>query len=90
MIKLIIKRILRRIKYIFLFRNLTWRYESCIDCGHCFRINWTVKDEIWKKVMNISNDGGGSLCITCFIERAKRKNIILEKEHFDIDIFLPD
>lgn len=90
MIKLIIKRIIRRIKYVFLFRSLEWKYESCVDCGHCFRINWTVRDEIWEKVMNVYDGGGGSLCITCFIERAKNKNIILKKDYFNINVFLPD
>jgi hypothetical protein len=87
MIRLVLKRIFRRIKYIFLFRNLFWVNESCKDCGHCFRIAWLVKDEIWEKVMNDKN--GGSLCIDCFIERAEKKNIELSKEDFNIEVFLP-
>ena len=73
MIKLIIKRLYRRLKYFFLFRNLTWPYESCTDCGHCFRLVWSVKDEIWNEVMGNDN---GILCLDCFIERAENKKYL--------------
>jgi len=87
MIKLKIKRILRRLKYVFLFRSLSWKYESCTDCGHCFRLVWSVKDEIWEEVMG---DGNGILCIDCFVERAVKKRISLFEHHFEIKMFLPD
>lgn len=89
-IPLSIKRILRRIKYVFLFRSLSWKYESCKDCGHCFRINWSVKDEIWEKVMGVSDGGGGSLCIDCFIERAEKKGIYIKDEDYGIRLFIPE
>ncbi len=82
-----IKRIFRRIKYVFLFRSLFWKFESCQDCGHCFRLIWSVKDEIWKRVMGSDN---GILCLDCFVERALKKKIELSKNDFDIEIFLPE
>jgi hypothetical protein len=86
MIKIIIKRLIRRLKYAFLFRDLFWKYESCQDCGHCFRLVWSVKDEIWDKVMG---SGDGLLCLDCFISRAEKKKVPLSKEDFDIAVFLP-
>lgn len=80
-----IKRILRRIKYVFLFRSLGWVNESCQDCGHCFRLVWSVKDEIWNEVMG---SGDGILCLDCFIERAESKGIPIKEEDFEIKIFL--
>lgn len=82
-----IKRIIRRIKYVFLFRNLSWKYESCQDCGHCFRLVWSVRDEIWNKVMG--NDSG-ILCLDCFIERAEKKGISIKDEDYDIRLFIPE
>lgn len=87
MIRLIVKRLLRRIKYVFLFRSLTWKNESCSDCGHCFRLVWSVRDDIWEEVMG---SGDGILCLDCFVERATKKGIALKKEYFDIEIFLPE
>ena len=87
MIRLVIKRLYRRLKYVFLFRSLTWRYESCTDCGHCFRLVWSVKDEIWNKVMG---NGNGILCLDCFVERAKKMGVEISKYDFEIKIFLPE
>lgn len=86
-IPLSIKRILRRIKYVFLFRSLSWKYESCTDCGHCFRLVWSVDDEIWNKVMG---SGDGILCLDCFIDRAEKMGIRLDSKNFNIKIFLPE
>ena len=83
-----IKRILRRIKYVFLFRSIFWKYESCQDCGHCFRLVWSVSDHIWKKV--VDDTGGGTLCIDCFIERAEKKKIALKESHFNVKVFIVD
>jgi hypothetical protein len=81
-----IKRLFRRLRYVFMLRSLSWKYESCRDCGHCFRLVWSVKDGIWNEVMG---NGDGILCLDCFIERADMKGIYLKKEYFDIEIFIP-
>lgn len=65
-------------------RNLDWEYESCIDCGRGFRVLWSVKDELWQKVRGVPNDGGGSLCVGCFVERAEKKGIHITREDFEI------
>jgi hypothetical protein len=89
--KMILFRILRRIRYVFVLNDLLiWEYESCQRCGHCFRICWSVKDEIWKKVMNVTDDGGGSLCVDCFVELACAKNIEIKDEDIRLELFLPE
>ena len=71
--KIITKRILRRIKYVFdLKEPITWQYESCENCGHCFKVCWDAQDENWIEVCGSDN---GCLCIDCFVEMAKRKGI---------------
>jgi hypothetical protein len=85
---LIAKRILRRIKYIFIFKEIiSWKYESCERCGHCFRLVWSVKDPLWKAVYGSSN---GCLCFDCFVELAMRQNIELTKDDIvKLEVFLP-
>lgn len=87
--KLVFKRIIRRIKYVFnLHEILTWSFESCEKCGHCFKLMWSIKNEKWIKVMGTDN---GCLCIDCFIEIAKKKNIKITQNDFEtIEIFNPD
>jgi len=87
--RLIVKRTLKRIRYLFIGRYV-WEYESCQDCGKCFRIAWTVSDDIWQKVMERDDDGGGSLCVDCFIERVARKNIKVFRADFLLNIFIPE
>jgi len=84
-----IRRVIRRLKYIFIGRY-DWDFESCIDCGHCFHINWTVRDELWNKVMNVDDGGGGSLCVDCFVDRALNKKIFLKNNDFILNIFVPN
>lgn len=85
------RRIFRRIKYVFLFRGMSWKYESCQDCGHCFRLVWSVKDYIWRAVTG-DKDGGleNILCLDCFVDRATKKGVAIKEEDFDIEIFLPE
>ena len=77
MYKLFLKRIFRRIKYIpqFIRESFIWEYETCQECGNSFRIRWHVKDEIWNKVTNTNDGGGGSYCIDCFIKKAEKQGI---------------
>jgi Na+-translocating ferredoxin:NAD+ oxidoreductase RnfC subunit len=85
--KLILKRILRRIRYIFILRDLlSWEYESCERCGHCFRICWSVKDEKW---IAVHGDDSGCLCIDCFIELAHAKNIEINNDDIEMQLFIP-
>ena len=89
--KIIVKRIFNRLKYVFIWKELfTWPYESCKRCGHCFKQQWSVADEVWKKVMEVSDSGGGSLCLDCFIEVAKRKRVPVKGSDFDVvKFFIP-
>ncbi|MDD5649302.1 MAG: hypothetical protein PHF86_02610 [Candidatus Nanoarchaeia archaeon] len=88
--KIIVKRVLRRIKYVFILKDLiNWEYESCKRCGHCFRLLWSVKDELWRKVTGSVDDGGGSLCVDCFIELALQKNIKISNDDILIELFNP-
>jgi len=82
--KLVLIRIWRRLKYVFRFRSLTWEYESCIDCGHCFRLNWSARDAVWFAVVGTKE--GGSLCLDCFVERAEKKGFKLAP--YDIEYLL--
>jgi hypothetical protein len=86
--KIILKRIIRRIKYVFYFRELvTWKYESCERCGHCYKLLWSTTDKIWFEVHENMN---GCLCLDCFIELAKRKKIELNEDSIKLlEIFNP-
>lgn len=84
-----ILRFFRRIRYPFISSYL-WPFETCKRCGRNFRVRWNVKDEIWQKVMNVEDDGGGSLCVDCFIDAALNKGVHVKKEYFTIDIFIPE
>jgi hypothetical protein len=87
-----IKRIIRRVKYFpkFIKEAFSWEYESCKRCGSIFRIVWNVDDKIWQKVMEVSDDGGGSLCIDCFVKIAESKGIIIKPEQINIKLFYPE
>lgn len=62
--------------------------ESCKNCGKCFHVNWSVKDEVWKQVMNVSDESGGSLCVDCFIDIANKKGFRLSADDFNISLML--
>ena len=74
------RRFKNKIKYLFNLHSLLWENESCMDCGHCFRIAWTIKDDVWMRVMG---NGGGCLCLDCFIERAERKGVQVVASDFE-------
>lgn len=93
--KMLIKRLFRRIRWLIIYQwpTLTlksWPYESCKKCGKLLRIRWNVEDKYWQKVANVQDDGGGSLCIDCFIELAVIKDIKIPIDAFDINIFEPE
>jgi len=73
-----------------MFRSLSWVYEFCKDCGHCFRIVWSVKDDMWEKVTGAADGGGGSLCLDCFVEKAEKKGIKVTEEDFTVNVFIPE
>ena len=85
---LIAKRILRRIKYVFILRDLiTWPYESCNRCGHCFKVCWNTKNDLW---LTVYGSEGGCLCIDCFIELANKKGITIhETDIGTLELFNP-
>jgi len=87
-----VKRIIRRLKYFpkFIKEALIWEYESCDECGSIFRIMWQVDDEIWKKVMNVEDEGGGSLCVDCFIKKSEKKKIIIKSSDVKLNLFYPE
>jgi len=82
-------RVIRRIRNIprFIIESFTWEYESCIICGNSFRIRWQVKDELWQKVMNVTDETGGSLCLDCFIKKAEQKGITINQCDIEMEIF---
>lgn len=90
-----IKRLYRRIRWLLFYqwKNLTlkqWPYESCKQCGKNLRISWSIKDKYWHKVLDRFDCGGGSYCVNCFVEIAKKKNICIHYDDFDyIELFMP-
>jgi hypothetical protein len=85
---LISKRFFRRLKFAFKFDEIiTWQYESCQRCGHCFKLNWSARDDKWLEVLGNED---GCLCIDCFIEVAKEKNVIITQHDIErMEIFNP-
>lgn len=87
---MITRRMFRRVRYVFTLSGLlTWEYESCKRCGHCFHICWTVKNELWEAVTGAKDGGGGSLCIDCFVELAQVTKIRLDPEDIHMELFTP-
>ena len=85
------KRLLKRIKWLLINQWLlltlsSWPYETCENCEKAFRISWLVEDKYWYKVMDVSDDGGGSLCLDCFLEKANKKGVVIPEDA--VDIFL--
>ncbi len=70
--KRMLKRLRRYFEYLptFLAYAYCWDYETCIDCGRAFRVGWDVDNAVWKQVMRVHDDSGGSLCVDCFYHRA--------------------
>lgn len=88
-------RLLRRIKWLFIkqWNSLSlnkWPYESCENCGKSFRICWLVEDKYWYSVMQRNDNGGGSLCVDCFLDQADKLGISIPPSAFKIEIFTPD
>jgi hypothetical protein len=91
---MILKRLWRRVTWLFIYQWKTitlkkWPYESCKKCGKVFRTVWQVEDSYWNKVIG-SSDGGGILCLDCFIEKANDQGIFIPKEAIKIEIFQPE
>lgn len=92
MIRVFLPRLFRQARFLIInIPNIsTWEYESCRDCGRPFHICWTVNDAIWKKVMDVNDDSGGSLCVDCFIQRAIKKGVTINNNDFTLNIFVPE
>lgn len=87
-----IKRLLRRLRWLLIYnwRSLRWPYESCWMCGKAFRVMWSVEDKYWRDVVGVPDDGGGSLCVDCFLEYADYLGIKVPDEAFNIKVFQPE
>jgi hypothetical protein len=83
-VKIFFRRLFKRLINAFNLKEIwTWEYESCVDCGKCYRLFYHLQNEIWNKIApdNIC------LCIDCLIKRANKSKIILKLEYFEsIDI----
>jgi hypothetical protein len=84
-----IERFISKIKYILQFREMwSWPYESCDNCGKCYRMVYRIKDETWLK---INEKDGGCLCVDCLLSIAQRKKISFSIEDFiHLWVFNPD
>ena len=67
------KRILKYDKKI---REAKAEWNRCESCGHLYSPSWRAPDEIWNKVVGVT-DGGELYCVDCFSEIAEQKNINL-------------
>ena len=87
-LRMIAKRIVRRVRYVFCLKELcTWKYESCMRCGHTFRLLWATTNEKWAEVWG---DDGGCLCLDCFVEKALAKGIVIKSEDIKyMELFNP-
>ena len=90
-----LKRLYRRARWLLFsqWRNLTlgsWEYESCQHCGKSFRVRWTVEDQYWRQVVGVTDSGGGSYCVDCFVELALRRGVDIPPEAYRLDIFITE
>jgi len=87
---LVLRRIIRRIRYFptFLLESYKWEYESCERCGSAFRVIWSVDDKTWAKVMS-RDDGGGCVCVDCFVKIAESKGVVIEPKNVKLNLFYP-
>jgi hypothetical protein len=88
-------RLLRRIRWLLVYqwRSLSlrrWPYETCWMCGQAVRIRWSVQDRYWRQVVGVPDEGGGSLCLSCFLEYAEWLHIDVPVEAFTYEIFRPE
>jgi hypothetical protein len=89
------KRLYRRARWfcIYQWESLTlkqWPYESCKVCGKAFRLMWGVEDYYWRKIVGVSDSGGGSWCLDCFLERARHLDINVPESAISYRIFDPE
>jgi len=92
---MVLKRLIRRIRWLLIYqwRSLTlkrWPYESCWMCGKAFRVRWSVEDRIWRDVVGVPDDGGGSLCVDCFLEYSEYLGINVPDRAIEIEVFWPN
>ena len=65
-----------RLKPLFHWREMwTWEYEKCQRCGSCFKLAYSLQDNIW---MKLQGSECGCLCLNCAIEKALKKKIIIK------------
>lgn len=59
---------------------MKWPYEVCKICGREQRIAWSIKDEVWKKVMG---NWTHVACLECFLKKADEKNVNITRTDFN-------
>ena len=50
---------------------------TCNKCKRKYETIWSVKSDLWSRIVPKHSDGSGSLCMECFSELARQKNIII-------------
>jgi len=48
-----------------------------------------VGDATWREVVGVPDDGGGSFCVDCFLERANRAGVYVHPAGLDMIPFQP-
>lgn len=70
-----IRRLKNRCKPLLRWKQIyQWDYESCENCGACFKLAYSLRDRIWDDLYGTS---AGCLCLNCAIEKALSKGIII-------------
>ena len=84
----IFKRFYARIKHLFRFSEIiSWKYETCGNCGIEYRLVLGIYDKKWIEVNGRSE---GCLCLTCFLKKADSKDIQIKVSDIrDLWLFNP-
>ena len=90
-----IKRFFRRLKNTLKFipiqicNNCKWEFETCERCGRPYHVMWWTSNELWRKYSG-HPDGGGDLCVDCFIELCSKHGKRLSQQDIQMKPFQPD
>jgi len=87
--RLFIKRLYRRLKFAFRFKEMyTWEYESCNLCGINYRLPIGIVDKTW---LAVNGKSEGCLCVNCFLQLAQEKGIEITIDDIErLYVFNPD
>lgn len=86
---LFLRRFKNRLKPLLRLREMwDWEYESCERCGSCFKLAYSLRDEVWK---DLCGSDDGCLCLNCVIEKAIENEITIKPEDLEwLSIFYGD